>query len=197
MTKTVDYYFAIQSPYAYLGSRAFEEIAERRGARVNTRPIDLLSIFPETGGLPLPKRAPARQAYRLVELARWSAHRDLPLIPHPKFFPADPTLASRMVIAADAAGADGYRLAHVFFALTWADDEDIADPATLTRSADILGMDGAAIRQAAEADAAKEAYDAYTSEALARGVFGAPTFIVDDEMFWGQDRLDFVDRALA
>jgi 2-hydroxychromene-2-carboxylate isomerase len=197
MTATIDYYFAIQSPFAYLGSRAFDAIVEKSDAQVNTYPIDLFYIFPKTGGVPVAKRAPVRQAYRLTELKRWSEHRGMKLVLKPTHFPVDVSLASRMVIAADRAGADARALAHAFLAVTWAEDGDVSDADTLARTANALDMDGPALRAAAEADVVGETYEATTLEALERGVFGSPTYIVGDEMFWGQDRLDFVERALA
>jgi len=197
MTVPIDYYIAIQSPYAYLGSRAFDAIVEQTGAQVNVFPIDLFYIFPKTGGVPVPKRAPVRQAYRLTELRRWSKFRAMELVLKPAHFPVDGSLASRMIIAADRAGADPKALAHAFLAVTWADDGDVSNADTLVGKANALGMDGPALCAAAEAEVVGEIYETYTNEALQRGVFGSPTFFVGDEMFWGQDRLDFVERALG
>lgn len=197
MAKVIDYYISLNSPWTYLGSRELEKIAERHGAEIQVKPVSLGQIFPKTGGLPLPKRAPARQAYRLVELERWHAFRDLPLNPHPKFFPADETLAAGCVIATGNEGGAALRLAHGILRAVWAEDRNIADEATLADIVRESGADAEALFAQARAPGTAQTYQAQTEEALARGVFGAPSYIYKDELFWGQDRLDFLDRALA
>ncbi len=197
MPKTVDYYFVNTSPFCYLGARAFDELALKHGLSVNVRPFNLISIFPKTGGVPLAKRAPERRAYRLVELARWSKFRGLKMNLQPAHFPVNPGLADRMVIAADLAGADAKALAHAEFTATWAEERDISDEATLIGIADGLGMDGGALLKAAKSPDVEARYEANTADALERGVFGAPTFFYEGEMFWGQDRLEFLERAIG
>lgn len=197
MSKSVDYYFVNTSPYCYLGSRTFDTLVAKHGLTVNIKPFNLIAIFPKTGGVPLAKRAPERQAYRLVELERWSKFRGMKLNLKPAHFPVNPGLADRMVIAADLAGADAKALAHAEFAATWAEERDISDEATLIEIANALGMDGAALLEAAKSPDVEARYEANTNEALERGVFGAPTFFHEDEMFWGQDRLDFLERAIG
>lgn len=197
MGKIVDYYLSASSPYAYLGHARFAEIARRCGATVRVRPIDLARIFPTSGGLPLAKRAPQRLAYRLVELARWSRFLGLPMHLQPAYFPVASDDACRLIIAADqVAGADAaMRLAGALLSAVWAQQRDIADAATL---AAIAGENGLAPETlATRASAAADAYQQYTDEAAAAQVFGVPWFVVDGESFWGQDRLDFVERALA
>ena len=189
--KSIDYYFSPTSPWTYLGHARIAEIAARHGATIHAKPVDYGVIFPVSGGLPLPKRAPQRQAYRLVELARWREHLGVPLNAQPKFFPVDGTgaaylicgieEASRMVVAGD------------LLAGVWAREENVADPATLAAIAARNGIADAA--QALEAG--KAIYEANTQEALARGVFGAPSYVYRDEVYWGQDRLEFLERALA
>lgn len=197
MAKTVDYFLSLISPYTYLGDALFTEIAARHGARVRRRPMELAKIFPETGGLPLPKRAPARQAYRLVELDRWREFRGLPLNKKPKFFPAREWPAAGMVIAAENQGLDSAALVNGILTAVWAEERDIADPATLEAIAAERGLDGSALLARAEDDAVKDAYAANTADALEAGVFGAPTYVFQGQLYWGQDRLDFLDRALA
>lgn len=197
MAKTIDYYFSLNSPWAYLGSRLFEEIAGRHGAEVRVKPVNLGEVFPRTGGLPLPKRAPERQAYRLVELQRWRAFRELPLTLHPAFFPADEALAAGCVTALAAEGGDALKLAHAILRGVWAEERNMADEAAL---AEILRENGAepdALFAKARAAETRAAYEAQTQEAIARGVFGSPSYIYDDVLFWGQDRLEFLERALA
>jgi len=198
MTRTIDYYFSLISPFAYLGDALLGEIAGRFGAHVRRKPVELgTKIFPETGGLPVAKRAPARQAYRLVELERWRAYRGLPLNLHPKFFPAAEWPAAGMVIAAEEQGLDSAALVNGILTAIWAEDRDIADPATLSAVADERGLDGAQLLRAGGDTAVKEAYAANTEEALLAGVFGSPSYVLNGELFWGQDRLDFLERALA
>lgn len=197
MTKTIDYYFSLNSPWAYLGSRLLEEIAARHGAEVRVKPVNLGEVFPRTGGLPLPKRAPERQAYRLVELQRWRAFRDLPLTQHPAFFPSDETLAAGCVVALGAAGGDALRLAHAVLRGVWVEERNMADEATLAEILRETGAEPEALMAEAREAGTRETYEAYTREAIARGVFGSPSYIYGGELFWGQDRLEFLERALA
>jgi len=196
MSKTVDYYFTASSPWSYLGHERFVAIAKQRGASVNVRPVDYGKIFPISGGLPLAKRAPQRQAYRLVELARWRDFLGLPLNLQPKFFPAPAEESSLAIIAAGTSnGAEAaLKLSGALMRACWAGEENIADAATVARIAAGCGV--APLSDATRA-AAKAGYDANTQEAIDRQVFGAPTYLYNGEIFWGQDRLDFLDRALA
>ena len=197
MTKTIDYYFSLISPWTYLGSARLEQIAESHGALVQVKPVDLSAIFPKTGGLPLAKRAPARQAYRLVELERWRKALDLPLTLHPKFFPAAEQLAACTVLAAAETDGAPLALAHAILRAVWVEDQNVADAATLEAIADATGHSGINLVARACEPETLESYRALTEEALERGVFGAPTYVYNDELFWGQDRLDFLDRALT
>jgi len=197
MAKIVDYYHFLLSPYAYLGGGRFTEIAARHGATVNVYPVSAAKIFPVSGGLPLAKRAPQRQAYRLVELARWRDHLGLPLTLKPRFFPVDETPAGRMVVAARRTGQDALALSNAILRAVWAEERDIGDPDSLAAVVGEAGFDAAALATAAADPAVGAEYEADNETAIAAGIFGSPTFIIDGEMFWGQDRLDFVDRALA
>ena len=191
MNKSVDYYLSPTSPWTYLGHERFAQIAKRHGASVAVKPVDYGVIFPQSGGLPLGKRAPQRQAYRLVELARWRDFLGVPLNLQPKFFPADPILAACLICAAP----QGRQMAIAGDVLraVWAEDINIADSGVL---AEIAARHGMADAPGAVARG-KAIFESNTQEAVARQVFGAPTFAWRDELFWGQDRLDFLDRALA
>jgi len=198
MAKVVDYYLIMISPWAYLGGPRLAEIARRHGAEIKVKPFDAGLVFPETGGLPLAKRAPARQAYRLAELRRWRDHLGVPLTIEPAHFPVPHETAARLVIAAgETAGGDPFALAQAILTAVWAEERDISDAGTLTDIAQATGHDAAALLAAAEAPASGEAYAALGREAIARGVFGSPSYVYKDEVLWGQDRLDFLDRALA
>jgi 2-hydroxychromene-2-carboxylate isomerase len=197
MSLVIDYYVTLISPWSYLGGQRLMATAKRHGAAIDVKPIDLGKVFPVSGGLPLAKRAPQRQAYRLVELARWRDHLNVPLNIHPKFFPTPIDLASRVVVAARQAGSDALDLTQAILKAVWVDEKNIADADALKAICAACGLDGGALLAAAETPAVKSATDAVTEEAIARGVFGAPTYVFGGELFWGQDRLDFLDRALA
>ncbi|MBY4949318.1 2-hydroxychromene-2-carboxylate isomerase [Cupriavidus respiraculi] len=199
MTKQVDYYLTPQSPFAYLGHERFAAIAQQHGAQVNLKPCDLGKVFSVSGGLPLAQRPPQRLAYRLVELKRWSEYRGLPLNPQPAFFPVSGDPASKLIIAAQLANgtARAMTLTGAICRAVWAQDRNIADAATLAQIADECGLDGQALLKASEAQAVQAAYAQNTQDAISAGAFGAPWFVLDGEPYWGQDRLDFLERALA
>jgi 2-hydroxychromene-2-carboxylate isomerase len=199
MSKTIQYYFAPHSPFAYMGHERFAAIARRHGAAIEVRPINLGTVFPLSGGLPLSKRAPQRQAYRLVELKRWSAFLGMAMNIEPRFFPVNGDAAARLIIAVlqsagtSAAMAISGRIARG----VWVDQLDIAARDTLHALASAEGLPADALLAAAEASEAHAMYEQFTQEAIDRQVFGAPTYVYRDELYWGQDRLEFLDRALA
>lgn len=199
MSKLVDYYLTPQSPFVYLGHARFTAIAERHGVQVNLKPCDLGKVFSVSGGLPLAQRPPQRQAYRLVELKRWRAFLDLPLNLEPTFFPVSGDAASKLIIAAQLAHgtARALQLTGAIGAAVWAQQRNIADAATLAQIADEAGLDGAGLLKASEAQSVQAAYAQNTQDAISAGVFGAPWYVFDGQPFWGQDRLDFLERALA
>ncbi len=198
MAQSIDYYYAPQSPWTYLGHQRLADMARAAGATVRLLPIDLGSIFPLSGGLPLAKRAPQRQAYRLVELKRFAEWLRLPLNLHPKYFPVPGDAAARLVHAADIAhGSDAaMRLAGAVLAAVWAEELNIDDSATLKTLLQRCDLPPALI-EASQSPAVQARYDAATQQAIDAGIFGAPSYVIDGEMFWGQDRLDFVERRLA
>jgi len=198
MPATIDYYFSPVSPWTYLGHERFAELAERHHATVRVKPVDLGKVFAVSGGLPLKQRAPQRQAYRLIELARWRDHLRLPLTVQPKYFPAPQDAACRFILAArEESELAAMRLAGACMKACWAGERDVADEATLRAIATEQGFDAAALAATAATPAVTDRYAAFTAEAIEKGVFGSPTYIVDGEPFWGQDRLDFVERKLA
>jgi len=197
MTKVVDYYYTPASPWTYLGHQRFEAIAQRHGATILYKPVDYGKIFPLSGGLPLGKRAPQRQAYRLAELKRWRDFLDLPLTIQPKYHPVASDLAAQLIIAAERAGKPVGPLSFALMRACWAEDRNISDADTLTTIATEQGLDGAKLVTTARKPEIVMLYEALTREAIDRQVFGAPFFFYKGEPFWGQDRLDFLDRALA
>jgi carboxymethylenebutenolidase len=199
MPKTVDYFFATLSPWTYLGHQRFCDMARKYGASINVRPCDLSGkVFPVSGGVPVKQRVPQRQAYRLLELKRWRDFLGLPLNLEPKFFPADAEPSSRLIIAASQFSTDAaMTLTGAVLRACWAQERNVADPDTLHAILRENGFDPEAITRHAQSAQVRATYEAYTQEAIDKGVFGAPSYIVDGELFWGQDRLDFVERALA
>jgi 2-hydroxychromene-2-carboxylate isomerase len=198
MTLNIDYYYAPQSPWTYLGHQRLTDLARAAGASVTLLPVDLGRIFPVSGGLPLPQRAPQRQAYRLVELKRFSDWLQLPLNLHPRFFPVPGDAAARLVHAVDLHhGTDAaMRLAGAVLQAVWADELNINDAATLGDLLRRCALPAELIGSAQSAQV-QARYDAATQRAIEAGVFGAPSYVIDGELFWGQDRLDFVERRLA
>ena len=196
MAHTVTVYYALQSPWTYLGWQRWRDLAAGTGAEVSYRPIKMAPVFAASGGLPLAQRPKQRQAYRLMELERWRKHLGVPLNLHPRYFPVDEASAAAMVIALGQQGGDVGRLSQAMMAAVWAEERNLAERATLLAIADEQDEDGAALLAAAAGTAVQRAYDANTEAALGAGVFGVPTFQIGDELFWGQDRLDFVARAL-
>ena len=198
MAITVDYYLSLNSPWTYLGSAPFAEIAKRHGVTVNVKPAKFGPIFEQTGGLPLPKRSPQRRAYRMMELKRWREVRGLPLNLEPKHFPSDDLAATRLVIAAKLQGKDAHKLSLELGRALWEREESLADAATMAAAAERAGLDAAALRASGPADAELDAlFQQYTDEALAAGVFGAPSYVLPSgEIFWGQDRLELLERTL-
>jgi carboxymethylenebutenolidase len=193
----IAYFFTPVSPWTYLGHERFRAIAKAANARVEVLPVDYGVIFPASGGLPLAKRAPQRQAYRLVELRRFSEWLKVPLNLQPKFFPVDAGPAARLVIATERAAGPpaALTIAGALMKAVWAEERNIAERETL---AALLAENALAASLLAESDDPDVAarYQANTQRALAAGVFGAPSYVVDGEIFWGQDRLDFLERRL-
>ena len=199
MAKVCEYFFAPQSPWTYLGHERFVALTKKYGVQVDVKPCDLGKVFNVSGGLPLAKRPPQRQAYRLVELKRWSEHLQMPLNLNPKFFPVPADPAAKLIIATRLAhGSDAALvIAGAIMRGVWAEERNISDPDTLVAIALECGHDGKSLLKSSETASVQSEYDRFTDEAIAANVFGSPWYVVDGEGFWGQDRLDFVERALA
>ncbi|MCO4090067.1 MAG: 2-hydroxychromene-2-carboxylate isomerase [Limnohabitans sp.] len=199
MGRTVDYYFAPQSPWAYLGHQRLADMVLRHGATVRVMPIDLGGkVFPISGGLPLGQRAPQRQAYRLLELQRFSQHLNLPLNIKPKYFPVGGDDSARLIIATDLAQGPqaAMQITGAILAACWAQERNMADDKVLAELLQEQNLPVSLMTQS-RSQAVQVRYETYTQAAIDAGVFGAPSYVVGGELFWGQDRLDFVERALA
>jgi len=192
----IDYYFSVMSPWAYLGDQRFQNLAQRFNATVTYHPLSSPDLFPATGGQLLKDRAQHRKDYRLVELERWRKRLSVPLTLNPKHFPTPEAPASKLILAVQDAGLNPGPLVSAIFKAVWTDDLNISDAATLTTLATNCGLDGEALLSASAAAPFDAAFTATTQAAIARGVFGYPTYVLNNELFWGQDRLDFVERAL-
>lgn len=197
MAKVCEYYFAPQSPWSYFGHERLLALAQQYDVQIEMKPVDLSKIFSVSGGLPLAKRPPQRQAYRLIELKRWSEHLGLPLNPQPKFSPVSGDPSAKLIIATKFAhGTDAaLALTTAVMRALWAEDKNIMDADTLIALANAAGHDGQALLKSSETTAVQNEYEQFTNDAMAASVFGAPWYVVDGMAFWGQDRLDFVERA--
>jgi 2-hydroxychromene-2-carboxylate isomerase len=197
MGRTVDYYFVPQSPWTYLGHERFAALLRDTGTAVRVLPMDLGRIFPLSGGLPLQKRAPQRQAYRLLELRRFSEALGVPIHPEPRFFPVagDPAALLITAVAQHDGDEAAMRLTGAVLAAVWTQQRDIAAPEVLAELLAENGLDAARLAQS-QTPPVRARYDAQTQAAIDLNVFGAPSYVIDGELFWGQDRLDFVERAL-
>jgi len=198
MNPRIDYYFAPNSPWAYLGHARFVSIARQAKAQVHVMPVDLGGkVFPISGGLPLRQRAPQRQAYRLVELKRFSNYFGVPLTLKSKFFPVSTDDVAKLIVAIDLnQGTDAaLNITQAVLTAVWVDELNIADMNILEGLLKKCGL-AASLIEKTYSQAAQEAYEAYTQQAIDAGVFGAPSYVVDGEIFWEQDRLDFLERRV-
>lgn len=195
--ETVDYYFSLLSPYAYLGHAELLGMAREAGIALSYRPVRIFDLFAANGGLPLGQRAPARQRYRLLELQRWRERRGVPLNLQPRHFPVDPALADCAAIALADAGEDPAAYVAAGFRAVWAEDRDIADRATVAALLRDAGHEPDPILAIAAGPAAAERYRANTDAAIAADLPGLPGYVRRGEAFWGQDRIDLLREAVA
>ncbi|WP_265500493.1 2-hydroxychromene-2-carboxylate isomerase [Paracoccus beibuensis] len=193
----IDYYLGTISPFCYLAGDRLEAVAARHGAKITYKPLDLLQLFDRTGGKRPADRHVSRMEYRAQELPRWAEHRGMPLNLKPAHWPVNMAPSSYAIIAAQAAGGNVGALVQGFLRAVWAEDRDISDDAVIR---DILGAHGF---DPALADTGlfvgAETYGRNLEQAVEAGAFGAPFYVVREtgQRFWGQDRLDFLDRHLA
>ena len=196
MPRQVDYYFSFQSPWAYIGHGPFREVVSAYDLKVNLRPVVLVDLFSETGGLPLMKRHPVRQRYRMVELQRWRDKRGLRFHLQPKNWPFNARLADGVVIAAVEAGLDPDKYLQRTFAAVWEDQLNMADAETIAKVADEAGLPGKKLVERSGSEEIGAAYEKNRQDAIAADVFGSPVYVLDGEVFWGQDRIELLADAL-
>jgi carboxymethylenebutenolidase len=196
----IDYFVSLNSPWTHLGAARIEAIARRHDAELRVFPVDFGKVvFPASGGLPLPKRSPQRQAYRMQELARWRSFLDIPIDLDPTHYPSDETLAAQCVIAVRELKGDAQAvaLAHRVLKALWEEGRNPGDRDELAGLIADVRLDPGWLLAEADRDEWARQRREDSEAALARGVFGAPSYVIEDEIFWGQDRLDFVERYLA
>lgn len=196
MARSIDYYFSFQSPWAYIGHKVFRDVVDAHGLRVNHKPVQLVDLFSETGGLPLMKRHPVRQRYRMLELQRWRDKRGLNFNLRPKHWPFNARLADGVVIAAMAEGHDPDGFLRRVFAAIWEDQQNLADASVVRRLADDAGLPGGELVERSAGDAISAAYEQNRQDAVRADVFGSPAYVLDGEVFWGQDRIELLADAL-
>ena len=192
----IDYYLATISPNCYLAGTRPAEIAQKHGATIAYKPLDIMALFARTGGVPPGQRHPSRQEYRLIEIERSAKLLGMPVNPKPAHFPTNPAPSSYAVIAAGkAGGGDMGALVAAITRACWAEEKDVADDAVIKSCLKAAGFDpglaDSGLLQGAMV------YEQNLEDAVSAGVFGAPFFITDDgAKFWGQDRLDQLDMHL-
>jgi 2-hydroxychromene-2-carboxylate isomerase len=195
----IDYYVSLNSPWTHLGADRIEAMAAAANASMRIYPVDFGTVFAASGGLPLPRRSAQRQAYRLQELARWRDHLGIPIHVQPEFFPANDLPSGCCVIALRETVGDqpAIKLAHRVLKAVWQEQKNPGDPAVLAELITEIGLDADQLMQLASDPKWAERRAADAQAALNKGVFGAPSYVIGDEIFWGQDRLEFVQRRLA
>ncbi len=195
---TIEYFFTLVSPWTFIGDPILREIAAKTDAKIEHVPVNLGRVFEVSGGLPLAKRSDQRKALRMQELKRWRSYRGIECHLEPKFFPASDRKAAAVVIAAQQAGHDVGELCYAFMRAVWAEEKNVADPDTIVAIADACGLDGSDLLNKASDPAINDKWEANTDRAIAAGVMGSPFYIVDGgQCYWGQDRLEFVERQLV
>ncbi|KAL4862273.1 hypothetical protein BDV12DRAFT_207335 [Aspergillus spectabilis] len=197
----IEYYFSFISLWSYIGSRRFQRLVQETNATVIHKPVDLMYIFSISGGLPVKQRSTQRQAYRLMEMERWRRIRDIPIVRNPKYYPADPSLAHRVLLAAIEEGGHDNTSVQEFARLgleaVWARELNIADPPTIVQLAQEAGLEGGRLLERAQNEQALADQEAaLTHEAERKQYIGAPLYSLRSEPFWGQDRLEMLESVI-
>ncbi|GAA3842455.1 2-hydroxychromene-2-carboxylate isomerase [[Pseudomonas] carboxydohydrogena] len=197
MARSVEYYYSFQSPWAYIGHKPFLDLASAHGLAIDYKPVFLGELFSETGGLPLAKRHPLRQRYRMVELQRWREKRGLNFNLRPKYWPFSARLADGVAIAIAASGGNPEPFMRHVFEGIWRHELNLADPDTIMALADRCGLPGTALIERSKSVEVEDIYEQNRQDAIAHGVFGSPAYVLNGEVFWGQDRIDLLADALT
>ncbi len=193
---TVEYYLSVVSPWSYLGHKRFCGIARDNSAEIHYLPIDSSILFAKTGGLALKDRSPQRKRYRMQELRRWRSRLELELNLEPQYFPTDSNLASRVIIGAIEAGHDVAELAYQLMRAVWVREEDVSETSVVVGAIERSGGSVDDLLAAANHSNVQDIIIENSEQAVSKGVFGVPSYVVGEEVFWGQDRLEFLDLFL-
>jgi len=197
MAKEIDYYYTSTSPFTWFGHKAICSVAEKHGKKLNYKPVNLMEVWKTSGAVPPPQRPPMRQRYRLLELQRVAHYRGLTVIPQPASFPANPERADLCCIVLSQRGDDpGDFLFSVGEAL-WSQDRQIADESILVELLTSAGFDGEDVVAASKGAEFAEARHSNSQDAIALDVIGAPSYVYEEEVFWGQDRVDYLDSMIS
>ncbi len=190
----IDYYFAPMSGYAYLGHARLLALVSQTGTSIRYHPLDMARVFAAAGSFPPAKYPDIRQKHRKADMARWAAAFDLPFNETPAFWPAPMQLACEVIMAADA--ADQGQVTGAILSAVWVQNLNISVPKDVATALVSAGLDPEPLFQSAETDVVKERAEVETQKAIEKGVFGSPTYVLGDDWFFGQDRLDFLAEAL-
>ncbi len=193
---TIEYYLSVVSPWSYLGHKRFCDIARDNSAEILYLPIDSSILFAKTGGLALKDRSPQRKRYRMQELRRWRSRLELELNLEPQYFPTDSNLASRVIIGAIEAGHDVAELAYQLMRAVWVREEDVSETSVVVGAIERSGESVDDLLAAANHSNVQDIIIENSEQAVSKGVFGVPSYVVGEEVFWGQDRLEFLDLFL-
>ena len=193
---TIEYYLSVVSPWSYLGHKRFCDIARDNSAEILYLPIDSSILFAKTGGLALKDRSPQRKRYRMQELRRWRSRLELELNLEPQYFPTDSNLASRVIIGAIEAGHDVAELVYELMRTVWVREEDVSETSVVIGAIERSGGSVDDLLAAANHSNVQDIIIENSEQAVSKGVFGVPSYVVGEEVFWGQDRLEFLDAFL-
>lgn len=193
----IDYYYFSISPFAYLGHQEILRVAKKHGAQLNFKPVDLFKIWEVSGAVPPGKRPPVRQRIRFIELQRAAEYRDLPINIRPEHFPTDPQLADKTVIALVKEGHNPAAYMSKVFSAVWAENKNIADQDVIADLLQSSRFDAQDIISKAQLDEMSAIREKNSQDAIHADAVGVPTYVLNGEAFWGQDRIEHLDAALS
>lgn len=195
--KEIDYYLTSSSPFNYLGFQPIQDVAAKHGYTLNIRPVNIRGIWAETGAVPPAERPLLRQRMRLIELQRFALHRKVPLNKEPKYFPVDPTLADHTIIALIEQGHDPQPYMAGIFTSVWVHEKNIADETTLIDLLKKYNHNPETTLELAKSQAISMIRDKNTQLSVKAGALGVPSYVLNGECFWGQDRISLLDEAIT
>ncbi len=196
MSPTIDYYYFGLSPFAYFGHKAICDVAKANGATLNIKPVNLFGLWEVSGAVPPAKRLPIRQKYGSIDIPRVAEYRQVPVTLPPAHFPVDVTLSDSCAIAIADQGADPAEYVGAAMAGVWNDGANMSEEGEVASRLTKCGFDADAIMNAAKSESVAEKRATYTQEAIDSGAVGVPAYVLNGEVFFGQDRIEYIDHAL-